>query len=67
MIDGEFHEMAGIVDVELLHDIRAVGIDGPWANEEFFADLLVIQTCCDERKNFSFSFRKCGTGAFQIA
>ncbi len=60
------------MNIQLLHQIRPVSIDGANAEEERLGDLPVCVPLCDKLQNFDFPLRQllfhtcCGVGLVQL-
>src|SRR5439155_21635717 len=58
VVDGEGSEGGGVVQVELLHDIRAVLLDRLYAQGEAAGDFTVAPSCSDQFENLPFTWRE---------
>src|SRR5207247_9745066 len=58
VVDGEGSEGGGVVQVELLHDIRAVLLDRLYAQGEAAGDFTVAPSCSDQLENLLFAWRE---------
>ena len=54
--DGVFDEFGAVVEVELLHEVGAVGFDGFDGDDELLGDLAVGEAVGDEGEDFAFAF-----------
>ena len=57
-VDGIAYKVCHIVDVQFLHNVRAMGINRPRADKKFLGNLLICQPVRDEYKNFFFPLRE---------
>src|SRR5262249_50799142 len=53
--DGVFDELSAAVQVELVHDVSAVGVNGLGANREPFGDLVVGVAFGDELQDLALA------------
>src|SRR6267143_1593328 len=58
VVDGEGSEGGGVVQVELLHDVRAVSLHRLYAQAEALGDFTVARSCSDQFENLLFASRE---------
>src|ERR1700757_79150 len=63
---GVADEAGGVVDVEFVHDLLSMFLDGLDAQSEFGGDLLIGEALSNELEDFGFTKGQFGAGGFGL-